>query len=167
MNGSVCCQWIKSGDVLVLPAASSPSINSRISLDPKILPIIFDIWLPILAIQLLVSSGLFLNLLAAEVCRQDSLLVVNPYARAIVLFCVVDIRINCRRLLRGLSRWFRALCGNRVLLSNALISEWSLRQAVLAVSICTKSLPCQRTRVCGRNCLLACRTQTVEKRGSS
>jgi hypothetical protein len=34
-------------DVLVLPAASRPSINSRISFDPKILFIIFDIEPPI------------------------------------------------------------------------------------------------------------------------
>ena len=33
-------------DVLVLPAASRPSMSNRISRDPKILPIIFDIWLP-------------------------------------------------------------------------------------------------------------------------
>ena len=35
--------------VLVLPAASRPSMRSRISRDPKILPIIFDIWFPIVA----------------------------------------------------------------------------------------------------------------------
>lgn len=34
--------------LLVLPAASSPNISSLISLDPKILPIILDIWPPIL-----------------------------------------------------------------------------------------------------------------------
>lgn len=33
--------------VLVLPAASNPSISKRISFDPKILPIILDIWPPI------------------------------------------------------------------------------------------------------------------------
>jgi hypothetical protein len=35
--------------VLVFPAASRPSIKSRISLDPKILFIIFDIEAPILS----------------------------------------------------------------------------------------------------------------------
>lgn len=40
----------KSGNVLVFPAASRPSINSRISLDPKILAIILDIEPPILSV---------------------------------------------------------------------------------------------------------------------
>jgi hypothetical protein len=35
---------------LVLPAASSPSISSRISFEPKIRFIIFDIWPPMMAI---------------------------------------------------------------------------------------------------------------------
>lgn len=39
------------GYVLVLPAASSPSIRSLISLDPKILFIIFDIDAPIVSVQ--------------------------------------------------------------------------------------------------------------------
>ena len=34
-------------DVLVLPAASKPSISRRISFDPNILPITFDICPPI------------------------------------------------------------------------------------------------------------------------
>jgi hypothetical protein len=38
------------GGVLVFPAASRPSIKSRISLDPKILFIIFDIDAPILSV---------------------------------------------------------------------------------------------------------------------
>ena len=38
----------KTGSILVFPAASSPSMSRRISLDPKILPIIFDIWPPIM-----------------------------------------------------------------------------------------------------------------------
>jgi tRNA threonylcarbamoyladenosine modification (KEOPS) complex Pcc1 subunit len=37
------------GDVLVFPAASRPSIRSRISLDPKILFIILDIDAPIVS----------------------------------------------------------------------------------------------------------------------
>ena len=37
------------GDVLVFPAASSPSISRRISLDPKILFIILEIEAPIVA----------------------------------------------------------------------------------------------------------------------
>ncbi len=32
--------------ILVFPAASNPSMSRRISLDPKILPIILDIWPP-------------------------------------------------------------------------------------------------------------------------
>ena len=35
--------------VLVFPAASRPSINRRISLDPKILPIIFEIEPPMMS----------------------------------------------------------------------------------------------------------------------
>lgn len=37
----------ESNHILVLPAASRPSISRRISLDPKILPIMLDILLPI------------------------------------------------------------------------------------------------------------------------
>jgi hypothetical protein len=40
----------RDGGVLVFPAASRPSIKSRISLDPKILFIIFDIDAPILSV---------------------------------------------------------------------------------------------------------------------
>lgn len=39
-------------DLLVLPAASSPNISSRISFEPKILPIILDICPPMLAVML-------------------------------------------------------------------------------------------------------------------
>lgn len=39
-------------DLLVFPAASSPNISSRISFDPKILPIILDICPPMLAVRL-------------------------------------------------------------------------------------------------------------------
>lgn len=44
------------GNVLVFPAASRPSINSRISLDPKILAIILDIDAPILSIVCRVAA---------------------------------------------------------------------------------------------------------------
>ena len=46
----------QSVDVLVFPAASSPSISRRISLDPKILFIIFDIEAPIVPVCLAVRS---------------------------------------------------------------------------------------------------------------
>ena len=39
-------------DVLVLPAASSPSMSKRISLDPKILPIILDMEPPMMRVLL-------------------------------------------------------------------------------------------------------------------
>ena len=39
---------MRRGYILVLPAASRPSMRSRISRDPKILPIILEIWLPML-----------------------------------------------------------------------------------------------------------------------
>ena len=42
---------------LVLPAASRPSMSKRISRDPKILPIILDIWLPILLLWLQMQLG--------------------------------------------------------------------------------------------------------------
>lgn len=38
------------GDVLVLPAASSPSMSRRISRDPKILPMILETWPPMTAV---------------------------------------------------------------------------------------------------------------------
>ena len=38
----------EEGDVLVFPAASSPSMRRRISLDPKILPIILETCPPML-----------------------------------------------------------------------------------------------------------------------
>lgn len=44
--------------ILVLPAASSPSMSRRISLDPKILFIILDIWPPIVsAVRIAVVSA--------------------------------------------------------------------------------------------------------------
>jgi len=43
--------------LLVLPAASRPSMSSRISRDPKILPIILDIWLPIFFLWLQLQLG--------------------------------------------------------------------------------------------------------------
>jgi hypothetical protein len=46
---SGCCHAAQGGAVLVFPAASRPSIKSRISLDPKILFIIFDIEAPIVS----------------------------------------------------------------------------------------------------------------------
>lgn len=42
--------------LLVFPAASSPSISRRISLDPKILPIIFEIEAPIVAVAWLADD---------------------------------------------------------------------------------------------------------------
>lgn len=42
--------WNGWHGVLVFPAASRPSIKSRISLDPKILFIIFDIEAPMLSV---------------------------------------------------------------------------------------------------------------------
>ena len=51
-------EWIEYGDILVFPAASRPSISSRISLDPKILPIIFDIDPPILFVRHCIRSSL-------------------------------------------------------------------------------------------------------------
>jgi hypothetical protein len=49
---------IRRSDILVFPAASRPSISSRISLDPKILAIIFDIDAPILSVlRYLLSYG--------------------------------------------------------------------------------------------------------------
>ena len=54
MNG--CVQVYVSLDVnpgdnvLVFPAASNPSMSSRISLDPKSLPITLENWVPILEI---------------------------------------------------------------------------------------------------------------------
>lgn len=49
-------------DVLVFPAASRPNMSRRISLDPKILPMIFDTCPPILAVRLFLqprqASGL-------------------------------------------------------------------------------------------------------------
>lgn len=41
--------WGRGGVVLVFPAASRPSMSRRISLDPKILFIILDIWPPIVS----------------------------------------------------------------------------------------------------------------------
>ncbi len=38
------------GDVLVLPAASSPSMSNRISFDPKILLMILEMFPPILSV---------------------------------------------------------------------------------------------------------------------
>ena len=43
-------------DVLVFPAASRPSMSSRISRDPKILPIIFDIWLPMVVLVAAIAA---------------------------------------------------------------------------------------------------------------
>jgi hypothetical protein len=48
---------VKKLSVLVLPAASRPSMSRRISRDPKILPIILEIWLPMMAIQALLCSS--------------------------------------------------------------------------------------------------------------
>jgi hypothetical protein len=48
----MCSEKISRAHVLVLPAASRPSIRSRISLDPKILFIIFDIEAPIVTVAL-------------------------------------------------------------------------------------------------------------------
>lgn len=71
--------WNIDGDVLVLPAASSPSINSRISLDPKILFIILDICPPMVSgcgrIRLETSEGALLGNLACgdeeEWCHRE------------------------------------------------------------------------------------------------
>ena len=42
-------------NVLVFPAASRPSMRRRISLEPNILPIIFEIWLPMMASWALIA----------------------------------------------------------------------------------------------------------------
>ena len=42
--------------LLVFPAASSPSMRRRISLEPKILPIIFETWPPMAAVLLALYS---------------------------------------------------------------------------------------------------------------
>lgn len=60
------------GLILVLPAASSPSINSRISFDPKILFIIFEIEPPIAPVacgapaETIGSPLLYMNLVATS-----------------------------------------------------------------------------------------------------
>ncbi len=41
--------WDIGDSALVFPAASSPNINSRISFDPNIFPMIFDTWPPMTA----------------------------------------------------------------------------------------------------------------------
>lgn len=46
-------------NVLVLPAASRPSMSRRISREPKILPIILEIWLPMLMVWAAVRSGMY------------------------------------------------------------------------------------------------------------
>ena len=47
---------IENRHVLVLPAASRPSISNRISFDPKILAIIFDIEAPIVSSSLVLVN---------------------------------------------------------------------------------------------------------------
>ena len=49
--GIVVTSWFSFNlyNIVVLPAASSPSIRRRISFDPKILPITLEIWPPIVA----------------------------------------------------------------------------------------------------------------------
>ena len=42
------CRSSSDENLLVFPAASKPSMSRRISLDPKILPMIFETWPPIL-----------------------------------------------------------------------------------------------------------------------
>lgn len=65
------------GDILVFPAASRPSINSRISLDPKILAIILDIDAPILSNACYAQLGsrpqvCLVKAVWAEVCTATS-----------------------------------------------------------------------------------------------
>lgn len=57
--------------VLVLPAASRPSISSRISLDPKILPIIFEIEPPMMSEWCFVRAGRPVQLLHCCLWRRD------------------------------------------------------------------------------------------------
>jgi hypothetical protein len=52
MGASLSLSLCVCVDLLVFPAASRPNISSRISFDPKILPIILDICPPMLAVRL-------------------------------------------------------------------------------------------------------------------